>query len=93
MNYEEAAEFTQRYLDDYAAGGEPLAPSLRKRLKITSGASSFICYLETSDPGEALGAKGGPIVMVKDNGEIWMMGSAPNFPKQLREYTKNHGYA
>jgi hypothetical protein len=47
-------------------------------------------YAETHDISDALGPGFGPIVVVKQSGDVWMMNSLPE-EDQLAEYAAEHG--
>jgi hypothetical protein len=49
-------------------------------------------YVETSDPDDAMGPGAGPIAVVKKDGAIVEMGSAPGYEDRLTEYGRTHGY-
>lgn len=43
-------------------------------------------WFETRNPAEAIGPSAGPIVIIKDTDEVFMLGSAPSIDEQLRDY-------
>jgi hypothetical protein len=49
-------------------------------------------YVETNDPDDAMGPGAGPIAVVKKDGAIYKMGSAPGYEDRLAEYGRTHGY-
>jgi hypothetical protein len=49
-------------------------------------------YVETNDPGDAMGPGAGPIAVVKKDGAICELGSAPGYEDRLAEYGRTHGY-
>jgi len=49
-------------------------------------------YVETNDPDYAMGPGRGPIAVVKKDGAIYEMGSAPGHEDILAEWGREHGY-
>jgi hypothetical protein len=49
-------------------------------------------YVETSDPNDAMGPGAGPIAVVKKDGAVVEMGSAPGYEDRLTEYGRTRGY-
>jgi hypothetical protein len=49
-------------------------------------------YVETNDPDSAMGPGRGPIAVVKKDGAIHELGSAPGYEDRLAEYGQAHGY-
>ncbi|MFG1791196.1 YrhB domain-containing protein [Nocardia sp. NPDC049149] len=49
-------------------------------------------WLETGDPDAVPPPGGGPIVVVKDTADTWMLSGARDYNKQLAEYAERHGY-
>lgn len=48
-------------------------------------------YFGTRDVGDALGPGFGPIVVVEDTGEAFLLGSTPSYDEQLASYAASHG--
>jgi hypothetical protein len=48
-------------------------------------------WFETRDPADLAGPGAGPVVVVRDSGETFHLGSSPSFDEQLAEYAKGHG--
>ncbi len=48
-------------------------------------------WFETRDPADLAGPGAGPVVVVKDSGAAFHLGSAPSFDRQLAEYAQEHG--
>lgn len=48
-------------------------------------------WFQTRDPADAAGPGAGPIVVLKDSGETFHLGSTPSFDMQLAEYADAHG--
>jgi Immunity protein 35 len=49
-------------------------------------------YIETNDPDDAMGPGAGLIAIVKEDGAIYEMGSAPGDEDSLADYGRTHGY-
>jgi hypothetical protein len=49
-------------------------------------------WFETRDPADQAGPGAGPVVVVKDSGATFHLGSAPSFDQQLADYAAEHGY-
>lgn len=49
-------------------------------------------YIQTNDPNDAMGPGPGPIAVVKKDGAIFEMGSAPGYEDRLADWGKTHGY-
>ncbi|WP_167837827.1 YrhB domain-containing protein [Nocardia altamirensis] len=49
-------------------------------------------WLRTGDPDAVPPPGGGPIVVVKDTADAWMLSGARDYNKQLIEYAERHGY-
>jgi hypothetical protein len=48
-------------------------------------------WFETRDPADLAGPGAGPVVVVKDSGETFHLGSTPSPDEQLAEYAAAHG--
>ncbi len=48
-------------------------------------------YYETRDPADAAGPGAGPVVVVKESGQTFHLGSTPSFDEQLADYAAAHG--
>jgi hypothetical protein len=49
-------------------------------------------YVATNDPGDAMGPGAGPIAVVKKDGAIYKMGSAPGYEDRLAAYGRTYSY-
>ena|SRR5215208_8311276 len=50
-------------------------------------------WFTTRDPADLAGPGAGPVVVVKDSGETFHLGSSPSFDEQLAAYASEHGLA
>lgn len=48
-------------------------------------------WFETRSPADLAGPGAGPVVVVKDSGKTFHLGSVPSFDEQLAEYARAHG--
>ena len=49
-------------------------------------------YIETDDPGAAMGPGRGPIAVAKKDGATYETGSAPGYKERIAELGRAHGY-
>jgi hypothetical protein len=99
MTINEARTLAQRHLD--ASGvteqGQRLVIFPEDELVTDFGWCYLFRYntercVETSDPDSAMGPGRGPIAVVKKNGTIRELDSAPGYEYRLAEYGRTHGY-
>ena len=48
-------------------------------------------WFETRDPADSAGPGAGPVVVVKDSGEAFHLGSTPSYDEQLADYAAARG--
>lgn len=48
-------------------------------------------YYQTRDPADGAGPGAGPVVVVKESGQTFHLGSTPSFDEQLADYAAAHG--
>lgn len=99
MTISEAREIAQRHLDDsgYTERGQRLVIFSSDGMAGDLGWCYMFHfntarYMETRDYRDAMGPGPGPIAVVKKDGAIHEMGSAPGYKAMLIEWGEAHGY-
>lgn len=90
-----AREAAQALLDTIGSGSRPLRLVDDEHVADVGWAYvhdfNTVRFYETHAMADALGPGFGPIVVVKDTGEAFLLGSAPSYDEQLAAYAAAHG--
>jgi hypothetical protein len=95
MELAEAREAAQAELDTFSSSDNPL--QLVDDADVADVGWAWVYawstarWFQTHDPADAPGPGMGPVVVLKDTGETFHLGSAPSFDEQLAEYAREHG--
>ncbi|RVX37916.1 immunity protein 35 of polymorphic toxin system [Nonomuraea polychroma] len=95
MEIEQAKVLAERYLARFSTAEEPLAFYDDESVDDLGWCFVFpwntVRYIETRDISHVRGPGYGPIVVVKDSGDTWMMGGFAPEDEQLSAYAAKHG--
>ncbi len=95
MNRETAVHAAHQALAELGAADEPL--QLAPDDTMADVGWAWICpwstrrWFATADPRDAQPPGFGPVVVVKQTGETWLLGTAVPYDEQLAAYARAHG--